>query len=60
MKIVINSHIKSDIALNQLLSSMKICDEYNDYDIIIIIGGYYDINKYNISKNKNITDLRKN
>ena len=58
MKIVINSHIKSDIALNHLLSSMKICDEYNEYDIIIIIGGYYDINKYKISKNKNITYIK--
>ena len=49
MKIVINSHNKSSIALNHLLESMQMYEEYNNYEIIIIIGGYYnDIIYYDI------------
>jgi len=35
MKIVINSHIKSEIALNHLLETMKNQSEFKSYDIII-------------------------
>jgi len=55
MKIVINSHNKSNIALDHLLQSMKLYEEYNDYEIIVIIGGYYDYNDYEIKKIGNIT-----
>jgi hypothetical protein len=55
MKIVINSHNKSEIALNHLLESMKLYNDYNDYKIIIIIGGFYNNKNYEIKKDRNIT-----
>ena len=59
MKIVINSHIKSEIALNHLLESMKIQTEFKLYDIIIVIGGYYDnYTQYNIEYDENITYIK--
>ena len=61
MKIVINSHDKSDVALNHLLESMKSCEEYNEYEIIIVIGGYYsNTNCYEMSRNENITYIKCN
>jgi hypothetical protein len=60
MKIVINSHNKSNIALTHLLESMKICEEYNEYEIIIMIGGYYTNTEYEISQNENITYIKCN
>jgi hypothetical protein len=61
MKIVINSHNKSNIALNHMLQSMQMYEEYNEYDIIIVIGGYYnDTIYYEILKNKNITTIKCN
>ena len=42
MKIVINSHIKSTIALEHLLESMRLYEDFNDFTIIICIGGFYD------------------
>ena len=59
MKIVINSHIKSEIALNHLLESMKIQSEFKLYDIIIVIGGYYDnYTEYHIEYDENITYIK--
>ena len=57
MKIVINSHIKSSIALNHLLDSMKKYEDFYSYKIIIMIGGFYDNNDYIIhsDENDNIT-----
>lgn len=55
MKIVINSHINSTIALKHLLESMKSQKEYNEFEIIITIGGYYNIPTYDIKKIDNIT-----
>jgi hypothetical protein len=55
MKIVINSHINSTIALNHLLESMKLQKEYNEFEIIITIGGYYNIPTYDIKNIDNIT-----
>jgi hypothetical protein len=60
MKIVINSHDKSSIALNHLLESMKLCEEYNNYEMIIIIGGYYNLTDYEFLKNENITYIKCN
>ena len=37
MKIVINSHNKSDIALNHLLESMRKQKDFNDFELIIMI-----------------------
>lgn len=55
MKIVINSHINGSIPLNHLLDSMKKYAEYNEYEIIIIVGGFYHNDDYEIKKNENIT-----
>ena len=58
MKIVINSHIKSNIALQHLLESLK--ENENDIKIIVVIGGYYNLNNYEIIENKNITYIHAN
>jgi hypothetical protein len=55
MKIVINSNINGTIALDHLLESMKLYKEFNEYEIIIIIGGYYKNNNYEIKKVDNLT-----
>lgn len=55
MKIVINSHINGTIALDHLLESMKLYEDFNNYEIIIVIGGYYKNNDYEIKKEENIT-----
>lgn len=39
MKIVINSHKQTQNALNILLKTMKIYDEFNEYDVIVIVSG---------------------
>jgi hypothetical protein len=44
--IVINSHKNNTFALNKLLDSLKKCKEYNDYNIIVFIGGYYENANY--------------
>ena len=52
MKIVINSHTKSNIALEHLLESLKEND-INYCDVIVVIGGHYNLNNYeNIYKIK--------
>ena len=62
MKIVINSHIKSNIALQHLLESLK--ENKTDinccYDIIVVIGGYYHLDNYEIIKDENITYIHAN
>ena len=59
MKIVINSHAKSNIALQHLLESLKENDI--DYcDVIVVIGGHYNLNNYEITKDENITYIRAN
>jgi hypothetical protein len=58
MKIVINSHTKSNIALQHLLESIKENDIY--CDIIVVIGGYYALNNYEIIEDKNITYIHAN
>ena len=60
MKIVINSHIRSDIARNHLLESLRQYKEYIGYEFIIVIGGYYDIPNYDISVEDNITYIKAN
>lgn len=60
MKIVINSHIKSTIALNHLLESLKE-NEFDSYEVIIVVGGYYHLNNYEIIKKEdNITYIHAN
>jgi hypothetical protein len=60
MKIVINSHNRSDIARNHLLESIKLYDQYKNYEFIIVIGGYYDLSNYEISKDDNFTYIKAN
>jgi len=60
MKIVINSHINSNIAIEHLLESMKMYEGFNDFEIIIITGGYYDNKNYEVSKDGNITYIKCN
>ena len=55
MKIVINSHTKSNIPLTHLLESMKLYDDFNEFEIIIVIGGYYKNYDYEILRDGNIT-----
>ena len=59
MKIVINSHANSNIALQHLLESLKEND-INYCDVIVVIGGYYNLNNYEISKDENITYIHAN
>jgi hypothetical protein len=59
MKIVINSHSKSNIALQHLLESLREND-INYCEIIIVIGGYYHLENYEITKEENITYIRVN
>jgi len=60
MKIVINSFINNNIALLHLLENLQKCDEYLEYDIIIVIGGYYGLENYEISIENNITYIKCN
>lgn len=60
MKIVINSHINSTIALNHILESLKEND-INYCDVIVVIGGYYNLDNYEIIfTNENITYIHVN
>jgi hypothetical protein len=56
MKIVINSHKNSSIALEVLLKSLS--DLKSNPDIIICIGGFYDSIPYEIKKENNITTIK--
>ena len=55
MKIVINSHTKSNIALQHLLESLRENDIINYCDVIVVIGGHYNLKNYEITKYDNIT-----
>ena len=59
MKIVINSHSKSNIALQHLLESLKEND-INYCDVIVVIGGHYNLNNYEIIEDENITYIHAN
>jgi hypothetical protein len=58
MKIVINSHTKSNLALEHILESLKNIEI--DCEIIVIIGGYYNNVDYEIIKDENIKYIRCN
>jgi len=59
MKIVINSHTKSNIALQHLLESLKE-NNINYCDVIVVIGGYYNLDNYEIIKDEDITYIHAN
>jgi len=56
MKIVINSHKNSSIALEVLLKSLS--DLKSNPEILICIGGFYDSVPYEIKKENNITTIK--
>jgi len=54
MKIVINSHKNGYRALSHLLESMRMYEGFKEFQFIVIIGGYYDIQQYKILSVENI------
>jgi len=60
MKIVINSHKKGYRALSHLLESMKIPDEFRDFELLVVIGGHFELPNYEIEFDNNITYIRCN
>jgi len=58
MKIIINSHIKSNLALEHLLESLISIN--SSYEIIVIVGGYYNNIDYEIINKGKITFIRCN
>lgn len=60
MKIVINSFVNNKIQLQHLLGSLQRQDNYQDFEIIVCIGGFYDLENYTIEKNENITYIHCN
>jgi hypothetical protein len=56
MKIVINSHNKNSVALQCLINSIIACNEYKNYEFIVVIGGYYTMDvDYGIKKDNIFT-----
>lgn len=60
MKIVINSHVDSNKALQHVLESLRTYKEFFHYEFIVVIGGFYEHEKNVISKERNITYIRCN
>ena len=60
MYIVINSNKNFTTALEYLLQSLKKCKEYNNYNIIVCIGGYYELDNYLITRDENIMYIKAN
>jgi hypothetical protein len=60
MKIIINSHINGHIPLAHLLKSITSHPEFNDFEVIVFIGGLYNITDYEINKINNITYINCN
>jgi len=58
LKIVINSHKQYKCSLDHLMESMKVCNEFYEYEIIIVIGGY-EVD-YEMIKENNITWIKTN
>lgn len=59
MKIVINSHNKSKIALEHLLASLRE-NEFDLFPCIVVIGGHYHLKDYQIIEDNNITYILAN
>lgn len=60
MKIIINSHCKSHVALTHLLDSMCKQKEFGDYQVIVFSGGYYGNRSYVATTDKNVTVIECN
>lgn len=59
MKVVINSHVKSTVALNHLLESFK-KHQFDVCDILVVIGGHHELDTYQINKENGITYIHAN
>ena len=46
--------------MEYLLKSLEKCEQYNNYNIIVVIGGYYKLDSYVISNDKNIMYIKAN
>jgi hypothetical protein len=53
LKIVINSYKSNSQAMNKLIDSLKKCEEFNNYEILVFIGGYYDNKEYIVETTDN-------
>ena len=60
MKLVINSHVNGTIALNHLLESMQKHKEFREYEVLIMVGGYYDHDTYKLRTEDNVTYIECN
>ena len=60
MRIVINSHRNSLVALNHLLDSMQRHQEFYCFDYIIAVGGYYELKDYEVDHICNIHYIKCN
>jgi len=60
MKIAINSNLKNSIELHCLLESMKKHPEFNEYDVLVFIGGNFGEHDYIFEKSGNITYIKCN
>jgi hypothetical protein len=58
IKIVINSHNKSTIALNHLLESMKNHPDFLKFEHIIFVGGYYENKEYSIKNDNDYKNIK--
>lgn len=60
MYIVINSNKNFTKALEYLLQSLKKCKEYEYYNIVVVIGGHYELDSYVVTNDKNIMYIKAN
>lgn len=60
IRVVINSHKNSTTALNILLNSLKECPEFHTFEILVCVGGFYDIADYIVTTDGNIKYIRCN
>jgi hypothetical protein len=60
MKIVVNSHARSDLARAHLLESMQENPDFLDFEVLVVIGGYYDNGGYVSRTEGNITYIECN
>jgi hypothetical protein len=58
--IVINSNTSSEKALTHLIDSIKTDQRYKQYEIIVFIGGCYELLNYEFDKNENFTYIKCN
>ena len=60
IKLVINSHRKNKVALDHLIQSIGLSANHLLFKCIIVIGGYHELQDYNVTKENNITWIKSN